>query len=145
MASIKPIYFSRLSTPQSSLSNCLLISRKTAAKINPSSLSLPTLQTTFPCSNNPTNPCPKASTGKRSSTAGTSAQRSTKVRQSLLPTVFSSETTAILAPQSGMGFESLLPLAIASVPFRFLKSLDLSSLGLGLDAVPSCFWWELIE
>jgi len=43
-----------------------------------------------------------------------------------------------------MGFENLPPLAITSIPFQFLKSLDLSSVGLGLDAVPSCFRWELI-
>ena len=49
------------------------------------------------------------------------------------------------APNLGMGFESLPPLPIASVPFQFLKSLDLSSSGIGLGAVPSCFGWELIE
>ena len=75
---------------------------------------------------------------------GSSAQRSMRVRRSLLPTVLSSETTAIRLPQSGMGFESFPPLAIASIPFKFLKSLGLSSVGLGLDAVPSCFGWELV-
>ena len=44
-----------------------------------------------------------------------------------------------------MGFQSLPPLPIASVPFQFLKSLDLSSSGMGLDVVPSCFGWELVE
>ena len=48
-------------------------------------------------------------------------------------------------PNSGMGFERLPPLPIASVPFQFLKSLDLRSLGMGLDAVPSCFRRELVE
>ena len=43
-----------------------------------------------------------------------------------------------------MEFENLPPLAITSIPFQFLKSLDLSLVGLGLDAVPSCFGWELV-
>jgi len=43
-----------------------------------------------------------------------------------------------------MGFKNLPPLAISSTPFQFLKSLDLGSVGLGLDAVPPCFGWELV-
>ena len=113
------------------------------------SLSL-TLQTTLSLFEQPslcllTNLYPIASTGKRSSTAGAFAHRSKKGHRSLLPTIFSGETTTNRAPQLGMGFKSLPSLAIASVPFRFLKSLDLSSLCLGLDVVPSCFGWELVE
>jgi len=63
----------------------------------------------------------------------------------LLSAVLSGVTTANRAPNSGMGFESLPPLPIASIPFQFLKSLDLSSSGIGLGAVPSYFWWELVE
>jgi len=43
-----------------------------------------------------------------------------------------------------MGFENVPPLAITSIPFQFLKILDLSLVGLGLDAVPSCFGWKLV-
>ena len=49
------------------------------------------------------------------------------------------------APKLGMGLESLPPLPIASVPFQFLKSLDLSSSAMGLGAVSSYFGWELVE
>jgi len=49
------------------------------------------------------------------------------------------------APNLGMGLESLPHLPIASVPFYFLKSLDLSSSSMGLGAVLSCFTWELVE
>ena len=62
----------------------------------------------------------------------------------LLPAVLSSATMANWAQNSGMGFESLPPLPITTVPFRFLKSLDLNSLGIGLNVVPSGFRWELV-
>jgi len=44
-----------------------------------------------------------------------------------------------------MGFESLPPLPIVYVPFRFLKGLDLKLVGMGLNAVASSFGWELVE
>jgi len=44
----------------------------------------------------------------------------------------------------GMGFESLPPLSIISKPFRFLKSLNLNSVGLGLNEVLPEFGWDLI-
>jgi len=50
-----------------------------------------------------------------------------------------------MAPILGMGFESLSPLSIATLPFKFLKSLDLKSFGKGLNDVPSSFAWELVE
>jgi len=43
-----------------------------------------------------------------------------------------------------MGFENLPPLAISSTPFQFLKSLDLKSVGLGLESVLH-FGWDLVE
>jgi len=48
-------------------------------------------------------------------------------------------------PLPGTGFECLPALPISSVPFRFLKSLDLSSSGLRLGYVPLCFDWQLVE
>jgi len=62
-----------------------------------------------------------------------------------LPAVFPSATSVNRAQNSRVGFESLPPLPIASVPFKFLKSLDLISLGMGLNDVPSGFAWELVE
>jgi len=85
-----------------------------------------------------------ASTGKRSFTTGVSA-RSKRARRSLLPDILSGATMANRAQNSGKGFESLPPSPIASVRFRFLKSLDLNSLGIGLNAVTSCFGWALVE
>ena len=49
------------------------------------------------------------------------------------------------APTSGMGFNFLPPLPITILPFKFLRSLDLISMGRGLGDVPSGFGWELVE
>ena len=117
---IKPIYLSRLSTPQSSLSlsNHLLTSRNCRKNLGSLSLSLSCslckqplfVRTTL--SPSPTYLGPMASTGTKSSITGSSVQRTTQARRSLLPTVLSGETTANGAPQSAMGFENLAPLAI---------------------------------
>jgi len=103
----------------------------------------------LPCSNNLAshliNTSPMASTGKRSFTTIISTQGSKRARRLLLPAVLPGATMANRSQNSGKGFESLPPLPITSVPFRFLKSLDLNSLGMGLNAVPSSFGWELVE
>ena len=44
-----------------------------------------------------------------------------------------------------MGLDCLPPLPIATLPFKFLKSLDLISMGRGLGDVSSSFGWELVE
>jgi len=44
-----------------------------------------------------------------------------------------------------MGFGCMPSLPIISVPFKFVKSLDLTSVGLGLASVPFKFGWELVE
>jgi len=85
-----------------------------------------------------------ASTGTKSPISGSIAQRTIQAHRPLLLTVLSGKITINRAPQSGMGFENLPPLAITSIPFKFLKILDLRSEGLGLDAAPSCFGWELV-
>ena len=36
-------------------------------------------------------------------------------------------------------------LPIISVPFKFVKELNLTSVGLGLKSVPFSFGWELVE
>ena len=63
------------------------------------------------------------------------------------PTVASTlpiSAAAFPAFLGGMGFESLPSLPIISKPFGFLMSLNLSSMGLGLNAVPSKFGWDLV-
>jgi len=44
----------------------------------------------------------------------------------------------------GTGFEAFPPLAISTSLFKFLKSLGLNSVGLGLDCVPFHVGWELV-
>jgi len=56
----------------------------------------------------------------------------------------SSEFSALRVPQLGVGFEHLLPLAILSSLFQFLKSFDLKSVGLGLASIPFHFGWDLV-
>jgi len=86
----------------------------------------------LPRSNNlnphPINYFPMASTRKCSSTTGFSAQGSNWVRLSLLLSVLSSVARANWTPISSMGFDCLLSLPIATIPFKLLKSLDLFSL-----------------
>jgi len=50
----------------------------------------------------------------------------------------------IPASLRGMGFESLPPLPIISKTFGFLKCVNLSSMGLGLNEVPSESGWDLV-
>ena len=51
--------------------------------------------------------------------------------------------TVFSAFLGSIGFESLPPLPIISKAFGFLKSLNLSSVGLGLNEVPPEFGWDL--
>ena len=44
-----------------------------------------------------------------------------------------------------MGFGCMPSLPIILVPFKFLKKLNLISVGLGLESVPFSFGWELVE
>ena len=44
-----------------------------------------------------------------------------------------------------MGFDCLTRLTIATLPFKFLKSLDLISMGKGFIDVSSGFGWDLVE
>ena len=86
-----------------------------------------------------------ASTGKSSSNSGSSTQRRTQARRSLLPIALSGEFPACRAPQSGTGFETSPPLAISSSVFQFLKGLNLKLVGPGLESVPFQFGWDLVE
>ena len=44
-----------------------------------------------------------------------------------------------------MGFGCMPSLPTILVPFKFLKKLNLTSVGLGLESVPFHFGWELVE
>ena len=44
-----------------------------------------------------------------------------------------------------MGFEHLPPLAISTNLLKFLKCMDLKSVGLGLESVPLHFGWDIVE
>jgi len=52
---------------------------------------------------------------------------------------------AISVPMAGKGFNFLPPLPIISMPFKFLKSVDLKTIGKSLGDVPSGFGWKLVE
>jgi len=80
-----------------------------------------------------------ASIGKHITFIGRSAQTTTRARQ---PKV---HPGAQLAQLLGMGFGSMASSPIISVPFKFLKELSLTSVGLGLESVPFSFGWELAE
>jgi len=51
---------------------------------------------------------------------------------------------ASMASPRGMGFNSLPPLPIVSTIFKFLKSLDIRTVGLELGNVPPEFGWDLV-
>ena len=62
-----------------------------------------------------------------------------------MPAVLPDVAMANWAPISGMGFECLRPLPIATPPSKILKILNLISLGKGLNEVLLSFGWELVE
>ena len=70
----------------------------------------------------------------------TSKASALQVRRSLATT---SALPAFGPALSGTGFETLPPWAISTNLFKFLKSLGLDSVGLGLDCVPLHSSWEL--
>jgi len=72
-----------------------------------------------------------ASSDKRSSSTGSFA--------------LAVSATAIPAPSTGMGFNFLPALPIITLPIKFLKSVDLITMGKGLNDVPSSFGWKLVE
>ena len=76
-------------------------------------------------------------TGKRSFTA-------TRALSSKRQRMVSPPAAAIQASLGGMGFESLLPLLIISKTFCFLKCVNLSSVGLGLNEILFKFGWDLV-
>jgi len=78
---------------------------------------------------------------QKRSISGKSAQGVKKTWQSAIY----SGTMVHHAPLLSTGFEGLPALPLSSVPFRFLKSLDLSSSKLRLGYVPLCFDWQLVE
>ena len=86
-----------------------------------------------------------ASSGNTSSNSGSSAQRKVRARQAHLPRVRFGEFPAPQALSSGTGFETLPSLAISTNLLKFLKSMNLKSVGLGLENVPLHFGWNIVE
>ena len=102
--------------------------------------------TVFPSSNQ--NPNSQKSTSssmassgntKRRSSTGSSAQSSKRTWQALSPANLLVSAAAISAPTTGMGFNFLPPLLIITMPFKFLKSVDLRTMGKELGDIPSGF------
>jgi len=64
---------------------------------------------------------------------------------SSLALVYSSASIKVLtAFLEGMGLVILPSLPIVCTPFKFLKSLDLTTVGLGLNEISFDFGWELV-
>jgi len=63
----------------------------------------------------------------------------------LCSTVPSGGIPALRASQSGTGFENPPPLAILTNFLKFLKCIDLKSVGLGLEGVPFHCGWDIVE
>jgi len=83
--------------------------------------------------------------GKRSSTWALSPAGKRLCTASSLSLVYSSLSIKILtAFLEGMELTISPPLPIICNPFKFLKSLDLTSVGLGLDEIPFDFGWNLV-
>jgi len=81
----------------------------------------------------------KITVTKRSSSTGSSAQRSKRARLVFSLAILPVSTAAIPAPIAGMGFNFLPPLPIITMPFKFLKSVDLKTIGKDLDDISSGF------
>jgi len=84
-------------------------------------------------------------TTKHSASTGSSAQGSKWVRRALFPTNLPVLAAANPAPTLDMGFNFLPPFPIATLPFKFIKRIDLITMGRGLGDVPFGFGWELVE
>jgi len=74
-----------------------------------------------------------------------SAKGETRELQTCRSTAPTGEIPALRAAQSGTGFENPPPLAISSNLLKFLKCMNLKSVGLGLGCVPFHSEWELVE
>ena len=87
----------------------------------------------------------KFTTAKRSSTT-TQTLTWKRPRIASPPAASTLPVSVAVIPTSlgGMGFKSLPPLPIISKTFGFLKCVNLSSVGLGLNEVPSEFGWDLV-
>jgi len=63
---------------------------------------------------------------------------------SLAPIYSSVSIKVLTAFLEGMGLVSLPSLPIVCTPFKFLKSLDLTTVRLGLNEIPFDFGWKLM-
>jgi len=81
-------------------------------------------------------------TGTPSALSPTSKRRHTTF--SLAPVYSSVSIKVLTAFLEGIGLVILSSLPIVCTPFKFLKSLDLTSVRLGLNKIPFDFGWELV-
>jgi len=63
---------------------------------------------------------------------------------SLAPVYSSVSIKVLIAFLEGMGLVISPSLPIVCTPFKFLKSLDLTTMGLGLNKIPFDFGWKLV-
>jgi len=86
-----------------------------------------------------------AFSGKSSSDSGMAALIKSSALQARKSSSISGAIPVHSTALPGTGFETLPPLAISTNLLKFLKCMDLKSIGLGLSCVPFHSWWELIE
>jgi len=71
------------------------------------------------------------------------ASKRRRTTSSLAPVYSSVSIKVLTAFLEGMGLAISSFLPIICTPFKFLKSLDLTTVGLGLNEIPFEFGWEL--
>jgi len=86
-----------------------------------------------------------AFSGKSSSDSGMAALIKSLALQARKSSLISGAISVHDPILLGTGFETLPPLAISTNLLKFLKCMDLKSVGLGLSYVPFHSGWELIE
>jgi len=86
-----------------------------------------------------------AFTGNSSTVSGMAALIKSTGFQSQRSSATSGALPAFGTTLPGTGFETLPSLALSSNLLKFLKSLSLISVGLGLECVPFHSGWELVE
>jgi len=83
--------------------------------------------------------------GKSSSDSGRDALTKSSALQARRGSAISDAISVHGPALPGTRFEILPPLAISTNLLKFLKCMDLKSVGLGLSCVPFHSGWELIE
>jgi len=125
-----------------------VFTRKTITKLSLSpEISFPSNLQETPISPNPHPPAQMATSSRSSTDTPSALSLASKCRRttSSLAPVYSSISIKILtAFLEGIGLVISPSLPIVCNPFKFLKSLDLTLVGLGLNEIPFDFGWELV-